>query len=59
MFIMKKQYIVLVIIFNLQKGTLNIAKVTKPEDYIAGICISNYELMSGNQVRILCPKEEK
>lgn len=47
------------IIFNLQKGTLNIAKVTKPEDYIAGICISNYELMSGNQVRILCPKEEK
>lgn len=45
--------------FNLQEGAIYVTSAIKAGDYINGICISNPKLMIGNQVRILCPKEEK
>ena len=45
--------------FNLQEGAIYATSAIKAGDYINGICISNPKLMIGNQVRILCPKEEK
>lgn len=45
--------------FNLREGAMYATSAIKAGDYINGICISNPKLMIGNQVRILCPKEEK
>ena len=45
--------------FNLREGATYATSAIKAGDYINGICISNPKLMIGNQVRILCPKEEK
>lgn len=45
--------------FNLREGAIYATSAIKTGDYINGICISNPKLMIGNQVRILCPKEEK